>query len=77
MIPLMFTAYIPEISYQPRSKRKDPITEAEYYETDKELLKSFSCPICRDCNLFRGFVYIGCNSCLNFFSEKDIIEANI
>lgn len=76
MIPLMFMTFIPEENYKPRTKRKI-ITEAEYYLKDRDKLAGFECPICKEHQLFRGCVYIGCSACVNFFKEKEIIEANI
>jgi hypothetical protein len=75
---MMFCAYIPYISETSHKvKRPEPIHEEQYFETDTELLKDFSCPKCKENKLFRGLVYIGCNACLTYFSEKEIIEGNI
>jgi len=75
----MFLTYIPEEYVKPqRSIRNKPeLTENSYFNNDVEKLAMFKCPICSEHQLFRGGVYIGCFGCLNYFSEKEIIEANI
>jgi hypothetical protein len=65
--------------YTPRAKKgnKALIDENNYYLTDVDKLSCFKCPICSEYLLYRGVVYIGCFGCFNYFSEKEIIEANI
>lgn len=48
-----------------------------YPTTDMDKLAVFRCPNCKDNQLFRGLVYIGCKSCICWFSEEDIILENL
>lgn len=74
---MMFLAMIPE-DYNPRPRHRAlNFLDTGYPLTDKDKLKSFRCPICKEHNLFRSYVFICCSGCVNYFSEKDIIEENI
>lgn len=77
---MMFVMQLPimEEEYIQPKKRRHVLTEQEYFSKDQEKLKDLKCPNCGDVGfLFRGFVFIGCTSCINFFDEKELIEANI
>lgn len=75
---MMFVAMIPEDTWRPSKRLKlPPITESNYFKTDREKLSVFECPLCHEHKLFRGCVYIGCTECMNYFTELEIIEANI
>lgn len=76
---MMFITFIPEEEdFQPRPKRVNKIlTEAQYFSRDVDKLKGLECPACGEQELFRGCVFIGCRSCLNYFVEADIISKNI
>lgn len=73
----MFIVQLPIDEYKPKRQKSNPLTEEQYYTNDIDLLSQFRCPTCKSYALFRGCVYIGCNGCLNYFSEKEIIEENI
>ena len=51
-----------------RSLKKLPITEKDYFVNDAEKLRYIRCPNCNEVEcLFKGFFYIGCRECGNFF----------
>jgi len=70
--------FIYSIPYDmPTKKNPITVTEASYFANDREKLSMFKCPKCSEYLLYRGVVYIGCFGCLSYFSEQDIILANI
>ena len=74
---MLFIAGIMEVDAPRKGNRRDPLTEAEYFAQDRVKLEGFRCPQCKEHNLFRGGVYIGCTGCMSYFSEKEIIEENL
>lgn len=77
---MMFIFQVPlqEIDVTPRRKPKTPlVNDYTYWISKASELESLKCPTCQDnACLFKGVVYIGCRSCMNYFSEEDIIKAN-
>jgi len=77
---LMCLMQIPldEVEVTPRKKPKTPLVNESTYWINKAVeLKDLKCPTCQDSAcLFKGVVYIGCRSCMNYFPEDDIINAN-
>jgi hypothetical protein len=72
---MMFVVSIP---YEEHSKVKQAVmSESEYFMNGREQLLVAYCPVCKEHELFRGGVYIGCTGCFNYFNEQEIIDANI
>jgi hypothetical protein len=63
---------ISEITKPINKFRKTPISEEEYYMQEAIKLAGTPCPNCADTMcLFRGGLYIGCRSCLNYFAVDE------
>ena len=74
---MIFAFMIPEDGPQRNLKKYNIMTETQYFERDRDKLSSVHCPNCKEHELFRGGVYIGCSACMNYFTELNIIEANM
>lgn len=77
---MMFVYSFPldeEIVTPRRKSRHQLVNEATYWDNKSNILQDLKCPCCQESkSLFKGVVFIGCRSCLTYFSEDDIIEAN-
>jgi hypothetical protein len=76
-VNMMFIAGIIESDAPRKGNKFNVVTEAGYFDVDRSKLQAFRCPQCKEHNLFRGCVYIGCTGCMSYFSEKEIIEENL
>lgn len=72
---MMFVFNIPEETA--RAPKHHIQTETEYFARDREKLQTIHCPNCKEHELYRGGVYIGCTGCFNYFDEDEIIIANM
>jgi hypothetical protein len=77
MLICLFQVPLDEVDATPKRKKNyKSITENSYFLNKVDKLAPFKCPKCGEYALFMGVVYIGCYSCLNYFNETEIIEAN-